>query len=182
MLTRNRRKSGRGYSRDEWINHHKKIVERSEKVANLVRVEAGEKISKKMVEKANITDQERGVGEYLTQPGQKINVVERNGSEEQKQGIVGNVWAGNSSKSDEIRKATDKINDLSTTQHTDFSRDMSTVGTIELAQTTQAHGVQTKSFLHHTKLTTAGVDEEQKEHSKKLTKDVHFKDSGMEIY
>ena len=154
MLTRNRRKSGRGYSREEWINHHKKIVERSEKAAHLVRVEAEKKIPKIMVENAKITDQERGAGEYLTQPGRTINVGAMNELEEQKRGIVGNVWADIASKSDENRKATDKTIDSSTTQHTGFSREMSTA---------------------------AGVDEKQHDHSTTLTKEVHLEDSGMDI-
>ena len=34
MMTRNKKKAGRGYSREEWIEHHQRIVRRSERAQN----------------------------------------------------------------------------------------------------------------------------------------------------
>ena len=178
MLTRNRRKSGRGYSQEGWINHHRKTVEGSEKVSNVGLEETEKNIKEMEEENANISDRERGVGEYFTQPVTKTTSGKLNETNKQKSGTVGNIWIEKTSKSNENDMVQSVMIDPGRKKRTDILSTNSTVGTKDSSeQTTQSQDKQTISF-DNTQPTT--VDTETS-HNNKTTRVVETrgkKDGG----
>ena len=75
-MTRNRKKSGRGFTREEWIQHHKRIVEISEKRQKLIQEEKEKKQWGSKVESSIIMEQ---VGDGRTESilrGEETNTEE----------------------------------------------------------------------------------------------------------
>ncbi len=70
-MTRNRKKSERGYTREKWIQHHKRIVEISERRQNLTQEETEKKIWGLNVESSIIMDQDGEVRSETTLSGEE---------------------------------------------------------------------------------------------------------------
>ena len=113
MMTRNRRRSGRGYTRDDWINHHKNIVERSAKGSKLDPQETERFTMESLIEHSIFTEQDREVVVDRQQYKETKHTGEIETSETRKVVKFGKVQAENGSKSIEIEgkeKKNDSIN------------------------------------------------------------------------